>query len=946
MPVVPRPQNTSVMPQVGRVAAFDNPLAMAAATLAGRQISELGEAIQSSAPGVSEAADAAYALARSAKDKAETMVALDGSNTLQGIVAKLSNPQTGYRSLLGADAVKGINGWSLTDHYLSVFDKGWKDISSKLTPGPQAMFDQSAANMRKDFARDLIAHEAEQGRVWQSEVLNTAVANATGAIVSGTGSDDAAHVAKAKAALFADGLGQGLSGEDLVKQTAFAFGRSVAEPVVTARLAQGDVAGAKAFFDTHRDGMAVDDADKLEPKLNEAEDAAKTAAAVDDIWKIHGPASLDAPIDMDAIEQDMVRRYGGDDKALLRARDEFLHRLTGHVETRDEIHAGYVNKAIGQIKDGASPAQVAILPQFLALPEDRQKQIADWQREQLADKLTGFAPDQNLNRMAQQFAAYQAVSNPQTLQQMSDARIGAMEPVLGEALTRQVMAQKEAPPSFDDTSFRAVALSMGIDPAPEPLDVLGKARLGLLHARIDTAIAAAEAGGKTLTSLQRRDIAFGEGAGLVQGHPFFDLPDMVQTILETKPDDAFGVDLPVNTPADVNQAGKKGDRVQEIQVTTEIPIANSGMDGKPNTARSDLGPKPRVWVITPSGRRVSLIPETGTADDTTLYLTLKDDDTKETVKRVIETPAAGARRDIDFGSLGHVVMVSPKRQGMLSQAATSFANGALGAFSSQGVGDRDLIRAFASDPGKVLGDMAMAVPRGIGNGWNTVATDNGRRRFVDGIGSSLNKMAGDIGDAYRNHNLASYAFDKLGRLVPTTIDTVATGGENLLAEGGTKGVGRELVEQEVLERARDNAFIDLANTTDLAPGFYRADPKHLRFGQHVASPNFGDGGTISDLIVELARGKSPDTVGKPLRVIVQDGKTFTLDNRRLVAFNGAGLGDIAIQVVDKNDPEIMRLLKNPTRMNPIGGEGKSIVIAPGIEHASVRELLRLKNLIK
>lgn len=81
-------------------------------------------------------------------------------------------------------------------------------------------------------------------------------------------------------------------------------------------------------------------------------------------------------------------------------------------------------------------------------------------------------------------------------------------------------------------------------------------------------------------------------------------------------------------------------------------------------------------------------------------------------------------------------------------------------------------------------------------------------------------------------------------------------------------------------------------------------------------------------------------------MIVQDGKTFTLDNRRLVAFNGAGLGDIAIHVVDKNDPEIMRLLKNPTRMNPIGGEGKSIVIAPGTGYASIRELLRLKNLIK
>lgn len=198
-----------------------------------------------------------------------------------------------------------------------------------------------------------------------------------------------------------------------------------------------------------------------------------------------------------------------------------------------------------------------------------------------------------------------------------------------------------------------------------------------------------------------------------------------------------------------------------------------------------------------------------------MILTLKDDDTDETVKRVIETPTAGQRIDIDFGALGRVIMMSPKRQGMLSQAPTSLANGTLDAFSRRGVGDRDLISAFAGDPGKVLGDMVMAVPRGLGNGWNTVTTEDGRQRFVDGVGSSLNKTAGDIGDAYRSHSLTSYAFDKLGRLVPATVDAFATDGESLLAKGGAKAAGREFLEQEMLERVRDNAFIDLAKTTDL-----------------------------------------------------------------------------------------------------------------------------------
>ncbi|WP_443749380.1 hypothetical protein [Asticcacaulis solisilvae] len=62
---------------------------------------------------------AADAYARAAKGRAETTVALDATNHLQGLRFGLSNPDTGYRSLLGGDAVKGIDGQALSGHYLS-----------------------------------------------------------------------------------------------------------------------------------------------------------------------------------------------------------------------------------------------------------------------------------------------------------------------------------------------------------------------------------------------------------------------------------------------------------------------------------------------------------------------------------------------------------------------------------------------------------------------------------------------------------------------------------------------------------------------------------------------------------------------------------------------------------------------------------------------------------
>jgi hypothetical protein len=169
----------------------------------------------------------------------------------------------------------------------------------------------------------------------------------------------------------------------------------------------------------------------------------------------------------------------------MRARDEVLHRIFGFTQARDETHAGYVNFLISQVKKGASPAQTATLPQFLALPKDQQRQLGDWHREQLADKLTGFAPDQNLDRMARRFAAYHDLSGDDTLKQMSDARVQALEPVLGEDLTRQALGRKQAAPALDATDFAALARSIGVDPNPAPSDTLSKAQLGVIRSAAD-----------------------------------------------------------------------------------------------------------------------------------------------------------------------------------------------------------------------------------------------------------------------------------------------------------------------------------------------------------------------------------------------------------------------------------------------------------------------------
>jgi len=151
----------------------------------------------------------------------------------------------------------------------------------------------------------------------------------------------------------------------------------------------------------------------------------------------------------------------------------------------------------------------------------------------------------------------------------------------------------------------------------------------------------------------------------------------------------------------------------------------------------------------------------------------------------------------------------------------------------------------------------------------------------------------------------------------------------------------------VSSRTGTESLLDLSSVTDISPGLYRVDPTQLRFSQHVASPNFSSGGTISDLVAELRAGKSVDDVrGGPLRVIIEDGKAFSLDNRRLVAFNAARVESVPIQVLSRSDETVSTLLRNPTRFAPIAGEGQYIAIAPAAEQSAAWQLLRQNGLIR
>lgn len=66
-------------------------------------------------------------------------------------------------------------------------------------------------------------------------------------------------------------------------------------------------------------------------------------------------------------------------------------------------------------------------------------------------------------------------------------------------------------------------------------------------------------------------------------------------------------------------------------------------------------------------------------------------------------------------------------------------------------------------------------------------------------------------------------------------------------------------------------------------------PSRIRFSQDSVSATFRDGSSMDDLVSGLRSGAVDPASVPPIRVFEQGGEWFTLDNRRLLAFQEAGV---------------------------------------------------------
>jgi len=79
------------------------------------------------------------------------------------------------------------------------------------------------------------------------------------------------------------------------------------------------------------------------------------------------------------------------------------------------------------------------------------------------------------------------------------------------------------------------------------------------------------------------------------------------------------------------------------------------------------------------------------------------------------------------------------------------------------------------------------------------------------------------------------------------------------------------------------------------------NPSTIRFSQKGISPNFSNGNSIADTVTDLINGDALASDFPIMRLVQRDGNLFTLDNRRLVAFQQAGLCEVPYRMATPDE---------------------------------------------
>jgi hypothetical protein len=272
-------------------------------------------------------------------------------------------------------------------------------------------------------------------------------------------------------------------------------------------------------------------------------------------------------------------------------------------------------------------------------------------------------------------------------------------------------------------------------------------------------------------------------------------------------------------------------------------------------------------------------------------------------------------------SLEQAEAAASARQGDPAQAAASGIDARLAADVLQ-VG-LDVVGIFEPTPFADLTNAGISLTRGIYDG----ITNGSVWDAVAGVGDAAISVAGvfpGIGDTAKLLRLGRHAdtvaraiaavagnealrstFAPGLRAIKETLDNVSPTVIDALPQGAADSIRAMKTQLDEFfgaapVRADGAPRAPFLSATDFAslPRTGRIDPNSVRFSQDSASASFRPpNGSIDDFVAGLRSGTIDPTSVAPVRIVERDGMIYTLDNRRLEAFQRAGI-DIPYEKLD------------------------------------------------
>lgn len=478
MPVVPVYDNFQEQPGVRRGQVQAAPVGDAAA-ITGRQLGDLGGAIQA-------AAQAGGDIVQAEQEKANKLRLNDAYNQAIQVEQEL---RTEYQKLK-AGAVQNVQGRPLAEYYTEKLQSRVGEIYNGLGNNSlRTSFELLGEDLVTRFRGGAMSYEAEQYAVYANEVYDATVAQSFNVISSDPFKpvvvdaqlDRAKQAVRAK--LAAAGFDEASGLEERTKEV---IGKGHAN-VIDTLLEGADAEGAQAYFDKHEDDFNATDAEMIRAKLGKATSASRALKDVDTLLQQMPLSGRNPPLS--TLDKKLREVVGDDPVRLAAARDELNYRVRNHVAQADAAYAANFDRVFGMIQGGTPPTEIYQHPAYLALDSKDSFNFYNLMKQQYDAQRA----EENLGRY---FDIVYDQAGLQRLKDMTDSEARMLINDVGVELFPDIMKLRSElkkgsttvlEATVDTDHFNTIALTMGYDPygANKPKE---KAKIGQLRNVAETAI--------------------------------------------------------------------------------------------------------------------------------------------------------------------------------------------------------------------------------------------------------------------------------------------------------------------------------------------------------------------------------------------------------------------------------------------------------------------------